>query len=281
MRHEIVLQDPAAGAHFFHSRSDGNNVTPHWHHSLEILYLRSGSLRVEYPDHSETVAAGEFALINSCTVHAVVSKPNDALVLQIPDELFSGQVENYELLMFTLPPPGSKGEDGNKREAIREILDQMLDLCDERPEGYLLAFKSLLYRLLYLLVRDFAVRKVRVEYEHSLRHLDRLQQIIGCIEANYNRRIRVRDIAAMLGYSEDYLSKMFRRQTGIGIVDYLYEIRIGHVYNDLIGSDRPVGEIFERNGCFNRKLAVRLFRQRYGAAPGELRRQYQKRQTTK
>ena len=27
MRHEIVLQDPAAGAHFFHSRSDGNNVT--------------------------------------------------------------------------------------------------------------------------------------------------------------------------------------------------------------------------------------------------------------
>ena len=63
------------------------------------------------------------------------SKPNDALVLQIPDELFSGQVENYELLMFTLPPPGSKGEDGNKREAIREILDQMLDLCDERPKG--------------------------------------------------------------------------------------------------------------------------------------------------
>ena len=78
-----------------------------------------------------------------------------------------------------------------------------------------------------------------MEYEHSLRHLDRLQQIIGCIEANYNRRIRVRDIAAMLGYSEDYLSRMFRRQTGIGIVDYLYEIRIGHVYNDLIGSDRP------------------------------------------
>ena len=37
--------------------------------------------------------------------------------------------------MFTLPPPGSKGEDGNKREAIREILDQMLDLCDERPKG--------------------------------------------------------------------------------------------------------------------------------------------------
>ena len=273
MRHEIILQDPAAGAHFFHSRSGGNSVTPHWHHSLEILYLRTGSLRVEYPDHCETVEAGEFALINSCTVHAVVSRPNDALVLQIPIELFEGQVENYELLMFTLPPPGTEGEGGIKREVIRELLDQMLDLCDEQPEGYLLAFKSLLYRLLYLLVRDFSVRKVRGEYEHSLRHLDRLQQMIGCIEANYNRRIRVRDIAEMLGYSEDYLSRIFRKQMGIGIVDYLYEIRLGHVYNDLLTSDRPVGEIFEQHGCFNRKLAVRLFRQRYGAAPGELRRQ--------
>ncbi len=273
MRHEIILQDPAAGAHFFHSRSGGNSVTPHWHHSLEILYLCAGSLRVEYPDHCETVEAGEFALINSCTVHAVVSRPNDALVLQIPIELFEGQVENYELLMFTLPPPGTEGEGGIKREVIRELLDQMLDLCDEQPEGYLLAFKSLLYRLLYLLVRDFSVRKVRGEYEHSLRHLDRLQQMIGCIEANYNRRIRVRDIAEMLGYSEDYLSRIFRKQMGIGIVDYLYEIRVGHVYNDLLTSDRPVGEIFEQHGCFNRKLAVRLFRQRYGAAPGELRRQ--------
>ena len=271
MRHEIILQDPAAGAHFFHSRSGGNSVTPHWHHSLEILYLRAGSLRVEYPDHCETVEAGEFTLINSCTVHAVVSRPNDALVLQIPIELFEGQVENYELLMFTLPPPGTEGEGGIKREVIRELLDQMLDLCDEQPEGYLLAFKSLLYRLLYLLVRDFSVRKVRGEYEHSLRHLDRLQQMIGCI--NYNRRIRVRDIAEMLGYSEDYLSRIFRKQMGIGIVDYLYEIRLGHVYNDLLTSDRPVGEIFEQHGCFNRKLAVRLFRQRYGAAPGELRRQ--------
>lgn len=273
MRHEIILQDPAAGAHFFHSRSGGNSVTPHWHHSLEILYLRAGSLRVEYPDHCETVEAGEFTLINSCTVHAVVSRPNDALVLQIPIELFGGQVENYELLMFTLPPPGTEGEGGIKREVIRELLDQMLDLCDEQPEGYLLAFKSLLYRLLYLLVRDFSVRKVRGEYEHSLRHLDRLQQMIGCIEANYNRRIRVRDIAEMLGYSEDYLSRIFRKQMGIGIVNYLYEIRLGHVYNDLLTSDRPVGEIFEQHGCFNRKLAVRLFRQRYGAAPGELRRQ--------
>ena len=273
MRHEIILQDPAAGAHFFHSRSGGNSVTPHWHHSLEILYLRTGSLRVEYPHHCETVEAGEFALINSCTVHAVVSRPNDALVLQIPIELFGGQVENYELLMFTLPPPGTEGEGGIKREVIRELLDQMLDLCDEQPEGYLLAFKSLLYRLLYLLVRDFSVRKVRGEYEHSLRHLDRLQQMVGCIEANYNRRIRVRDIAEMLGYSEDYLSRIFRKQMGIGIVDYLYEIRLGHVYNDLLTSDRPVGEIFEQHGCFNRKLAVRLFRQRYGAAPGKLRRQ--------
>ena len=57
MRHEIILQDPAAGIQFFHSHSSGNSVTPHWHHSLEILYLHSGSLRVDYPDHSETVQA--------------------------------------------------------------------------------------------------------------------------------------------------------------------------------------------------------------------------------
>lgn len=272
MRHEIILQDPAAGVRFFHSHSPGNSVTPHWHHSLEILYLHSGSLRVDYPDHSETVQAGDFALINSCTVHAVVSCPNEALVLQIPDDLLEKQVEDWQLLTFTVPPADGNCESAKKREVLREILVRMLDLCDHREEGWLLAFKSELYRLLYLLVRDFSTRKVQGEYEHSLRHLDQLRQITGYIESNYNRRIKVQDIAAVLGYSEDYLSRMFRRQMGIGIIDYLYEIRIGHVYHDLTTTDRTVASILEQHGCFNRKLAVRLFRQRYGISPGQMRR---------
>ena len=65
---------------------------------------------------------------------------------------------------------------------------------------------------------------------------------------------------------------MFRRQMGIGIIDYLYEIRIGHVYHDLTTTDRTVASILEQHGCFNRKLAVRLFRQRYGISPGQMRR---------
>ena len=100
MRHEIILQNKDADARFFHSHSDGNEVTPHWHHSLELIYLHSGSLRVEFPGRKVSLHADEFVVINSCAVHAVISDKNDALVLQIPYELLCAQIEHFELLDF-------------------------------------------------------------------------------------------------------------------------------------------------------------------------------------
>ena len=162
-------------------------------------------------------------------------------------------------------------EEQQRLEQLKKALREMLTLADERPEGYLLQFKSLLYGLLYRLLRHYAAKKVRSEVEQNIRHLDRLAKATGFLEQHHAERVRVRDVAEMMGYNEDYLSRLFKKYMGIGMIDYLYELRIGYVYRDLTRTALPVGEIFERHGCRNRKLAQRLFKERYGAAPGELR----------
>lgn len=271
MRHEIILQNKDADARFFHSHSDGNEVTPHWHHSLELIYLHSGSLRVEFPGRKVSLHADEFIVINSCAVHAVISDKNDALVLQIPYELLCAQIEHFELLDFEVPMHPEEQEAQQRLEQLKKALREMLTLADERPEGYLLQFKSLLYGLLYQLLRDYSAKKVRSEVEQNIRHLDRLAKATGFLEQHHAERVRVRDVAEMMGYNEDYISRLFKKYMGIGIIDYLYELRIGYVYRDLTRTALPIGEIYERHGCHNRKLAQRLFKERYGAAPGEIR----------
>ena len=39
MRHEIVTSNPDVDVRFYLSKDEGSYVSPHWHNSLEIVYV--------------------------------------------------------------------------------------------------------------------------------------------------------------------------------------------------------------------------------------------------
>ena len=60
MRHEIVAANTDIEARFYLSVDEGSFVTPHWHNSLEMVYMLEGSMESQDAGASGRCGAGEF-----------------------------------------------------------------------------------------------------------------------------------------------------------------------------------------------------------------------------
>lgn len=270
-RHEIVSVNPDVEVRFYFSEDPGSYVNAHWHNSLEIVYMIEGSMQVTYENKSETIQSGEFSLVNSRTIHSVLSQKNKALVLQIPEMLFEKFVPGYDLLYYEVDMHPRSEVEQTKLQKLKKIFMDMHVVYDIRPEGYLLKFNSLLYELLFTLIHSYSKKTVRKEIDKKNKYLQRLKQIMQYVDNNHCRLITVSEVADEFGYSPDYLSKFFKKHMNMTMLDYLYEIRIHYIYQDLVGTDQYLNDIFTKHGCTNYKVTMKRFKERYGKTPKELR----------
>lgn len=277
MRHEIVSKNPDIEVRFYLSENEGSYVPPHWHDSLELLCPVEGSITIEHEKKKTVVPAGEFCVVNSREIHSVQVGNNRFLVLQIPKEVMKKYVPDIELYYFDLAigQDTEKGRESQNR--IRQIFREMHQVYTLHPEGYLLQFNALLFELLFLLLEHCSVKVKGRDINRNNRYLERLNDIMVYVKAHYREKCTVAELAERFGYSEDYLSRFFKRQLGMSITEYLYAVRIAKVYQELMETDKSINAILEANGCSNYRVAMRVFKETYGCTPKEKRKEKRKR----
>lgn len=273
MRHEIVSRNPDVEVRFYLSVDEGSYVTPHWHDSIELVYMIEGSILVSYEKHKREIGPGEFAVVNSRVIHSVLSSKNQALVLQIPKEVLRKYVPDVDDYMFEIVPHPSSEEEQARQERVKSIFVEMQTIYNLRPKGYLLKFNSLLYDLLFTLIHSYSHKIVRNDFDKKSKYLERLNEIMAYLKNHYKERIALSELARQFGYSPDYLARFFKKQTGMTMNEYLYAYRITKVYQELLNTDKSIQEIFEENGCTNYRVAMREFRKYYGCTPKQRRMQ--------
>lgn len=277
MRHEIVAQNSDIEARFYLSEDTGSYVSPHWHDSLEMVYVLEGSVTMIYENRKIVLNANEFNIINSQVIHSVVSGKNKALVLQVPKEVLKKYVSDIEAYMFEVDLNPQNEVQQTKLDKMKKIFTDMYVVYNIQPEGYLLRFNSLLYELLFNLIHSFSIKLTRDKMDKNKRKLEKVDEIMVYVKKNYKEKVSIHDLASHFGYSDDYLSKFFKQEIGMTIIEYLYTIRITKVYQELINTDRNIREIFEEHGCSNYRVAMRVFREKYGGTPKEKRKEKMKR----
>lgn len=275
MRHEIVSRNPDIEVRFYLSVDEGSYVTPHWHDSIEILYMIEGTISISYENHKRELGPGEFIVVNSRVIHSVLSSNNKALVLQIPKEVLRKYVPDIDSYIFEIPQDPKSRVEQTRQERIRKIFTDMQVIYDIRPVGYLLRFNSLLYDLLFTLIHSYAHKIVQKNFDKNYKYLERLNKIMTYLKRHYRERVALSELSEQFGYSEDYLARFFKKQTGMTINEYLYAYRITKVYQELLNTDKPIQEIFEGNGCTNYRVAMRVFKKYYGGTPKKRRGQIQ------
>lgn len=65
IRHEIVSSNPDIDVRFYLSEDSGSYVAPHWHNSLELVYMIEGSMVTQFENNvRQTLHPGEFSIVN-------------------------------------------------------------------------------------------------------------------------------------------------------------------------------------------------------------------------
>ncbi|HIQ66450.1 MAG TPA: helix-turn-helix transcriptional regulator [Candidatus Coproplasma stercoravium] len=91
------------------------------------------------------------------------------------------------------------------------------------------------------------------------------------ISENYAENITAADVAAVAGYSANYLTKKFREAAGLGVHEYLAFIRLQHAALELVSTKDTVTEIALRCGFSDGNYFKDAFKKKYGVTPSKYR----------
>ncbi len=89
---------------------------------------------------------------------------------------------------------------------------------------------------------------------------------------NFKKDIKVEDVAKYVGYSANYFSTQFKKETGISFQRYLCDLRLEFAKNLLRYSDLSITEICLESGYNTLAHFSKMFKQKYGVSPEQCRR---------
>ena len=93
------------------------------------------------------------------------------------------------------------------------------------------------------------------------------------IVQNYQKPLRLPDIAEYVGLNPQYLSVLFKRDVGISMSSYIAKIRIEKAKLLLQNTNLPITDIAENVGYEDSKYFSRVFKRHFGIRPTEFRKQ--------
>ena len=123
--------------------------------------------------------------------------------------------------------------------------------------------------LLCVLLAEIESQSGANESEDSL-----TERVSEWIRINSDRQISSGDVTERFGYSEDYLSRILKRQYGMSLRQFINDRRMRYLKYQLLETELTLTEIALRSGFTDCKLFLKFFRYHEGKTPSEFRKVY-------
>jgi YesN/AraC family two-component response regulator len=107
--------------------------------------------------------------------------------------------------------------------------------------------------------------------DESLKNSDKVAKAQDFIRRNFNRNIRLNDVATAVYLSPNYFSSLFRKITGNTFSTYLMKLRVKAARELLMQSDTPIKEIVHQVGFEDYNYFNRTFKRIEGMPPARFR----------
>ncbi len=262
---------------FFWIFNDASSYVPtHWHTAIEFMYILEGEVIVSYTNKDIILLPGDSLLIDSKIPHSTKSlNGNKAILLQLPYEMLKKYIPDIDNLIFSYDCHSGNPEfKKNLEELITVILD-MKGVFESKTKGETLLFNSLLFKFLFLLYNNFAKHLEFNPQARSAKSFIRLEPILDFTKQHYNEHITIQQISDLACMQQEYFCHYFKKNMGVTYLQYLNEIRLSHVYNDLSETNDTLQQILEKHGFSNYKLFRTMFYEQFHTTPGEYRKNLQ------
>jgi AraC-like DNA-binding protein len=154
-------------------------------------------------------------------------------------------------------------EGGLSPEIAYPLGDSYIQTTEDcRDSGELSALANAMYH-------DFIYRvhyaRANPNYSHAI------QKCCDYIELSLDRRIRTTDLAALVGYTEYYLTEKFKKETGKPITAYIRDAKIERAKILLQTTELSVADISEALAFNTPNYFIQSFRNVTGTTPAQFR----------
>jgi Response regulator containing CheY-like receiver domain and AraC-type DNA-binding domain len=152
---------------------------------------------------------------------------------------------------------------GVSPESAYRLSGYYIQKCDEAQDpAHMLHYRN-------RAIEELAGRVAeKLSRPHTSNHVERCKDYV---RKHYREKIYLEDIADSLGISPGYLSKLFRKETGVCLQDYINEERVYRAANLLVYSDLSLPEIAEYVHFPNQSYFGKIFKKLKGMTPKEYR----------
>jgi YesN/AraC family two-component response regulator len=126
------------------------------------------------------------------------------------------------------------------------------------------------------IVLDYAYSNIWSDEFEEKKLSHNVYKAVIYIRQHYNEPLSLEQIASEVNLNPEYLSRIFKDETGQTYSGYLSNIRMNKAENLLLHSTEKVQKIAETVGYTNVSYFSTIFKKRYGVNPYEFRRNHEK-----
>lgn len=274
-QHELIIPNEGLPFKIFlFEGGRGNYIREkHWHTSIEIFAVLEGELLFYINNEKYPLHAGELLIVNANEIHSVNAlKENKTAVIQIPLRQFENYFTAQQFIRFEGGIHRETDSENPSDRRLISLVQRLYNVYTERRNGYDFRTISLYYELLYLMVTQYRVTEVEEKELRHNRHLSSLSRITTYMREHYREDLKLSDLAEAFGYSDAYLSRMFREYAKVNFKTYLQDIRMAYACRDLLNTDHTIGQIAMDNGFCSSRGFAKDFKKRYGILPSQIER---------
>lgn len=205
------------------------------------------------------------------------SKEIHEITIQFHKELFLGNLLNKKQFhsIANMFENAKKGLVFSK-DVILKLKGKIESLCTKEEGFYsVIELLSILYEL-SLDSNSRILSSSSFSLQDNTSDSRRIQKVINFLHNNYQKDIRLADVANEVKMTEVSFSRFMKKRTSKTYIEYLNDLRIGIASRYLVETTKSISEISIECGFNNFSNFNRIFKHKKGMTPSEFRENYTK-----
>lgn len=156
-----------------------------------------------------------------------------------------------------------------ERRAILEALREIQTEYETRPQGFLLAIKACILRLLVRLGRLYSSEVTDSMEPDSLytEHARSIARALAHIDGHFHEPLNIDQVAKIAILSKSYFCYLFKQLTRRTFGEYIREKRLQYACRQLIETDEKISHIAMQSGYTTVSHFNRVFKDMVGTSP--------------
>jgi AraC-like DNA-binding protein len=244
---------------------------PHFHSSIEFVYVTDGELKVTLNGVSSFIKKGQMLIVSSYTVHFYETvTASEAIILIVPLDFiptYNKMLAQNDFIRNVYQDSSGEGS---------EILHCMKILSQNRLNDRKLSaniIKGYIYVIIGILIEN-----VGLIHNRNDPNRDIAKDILIYLQDHYLSPVSLQLLARDFGYSASRFSHIFNSCFGCTIADYVNTLRCRHAAGLLIDDSVPIINAAMGSGFNSMRTFYRSFRHCFGITPSQYRDNYAKMQ---